>query len=199
MIILATGNSGKIAELSDLLSPYQCIPQSQLGISDIPETGVTFVENALLKARHASNIAKSPALADDSGLVVEALGGEPGLYSARYATLHNPELSNVDCLLSRMQGIPLEKRQAYFYCVVVWMRHADDPAPVIATGRWHGLIATEATGTGGFGYDPIFYLPDYQCTVAQLAKDVKNKLSHRAIALAQLREALDDDTLKAHC
>lgn len=191
MMILATANAGKVEEFTALLCPTVCIPQSQLGIISREESGLSFVENALLKARHASMLAQSPALADDSGLVVEALGGEPGIYSSRYALFHASTDSNIQYLLKRMQHLPFEARRAYFYCVLVWMRHANDPAPLIATGQWHGLIAEAPAGTSGFGYDPIFYVPDYQCTAAQLDSAIKNTISHRAMALAQLREVLN--------
>jgi XTP/dITP diphosphohydrolase len=186
-LILATNNHGKIKELCELLTPIHCIPQAKLGIEDIEETGLTFVENALLKARHACASAQKPALADDSGLVVPSLNGEPGIYSARYSEPGATVAKNNDLLLKNMKHLPQDQRQAYFYCAIVLMRHAEDPTPLIATGLFHGVIHTEEVGTGGLGYDPIFFLPEYQCTVAQLPDTIKNNISHRAQAINQLR------------
>lgn len=185
-IILATSNTGKIKELQALLAPIHCIPQHLLGIHDAEETGLSFIENAILKARHASRLTNKPALADDSGLVVAALGGKPGIYSARFAGQQATSQENIVLLLKQMAAIPLGKRQAYFYCAIAIVQHADDPMPVIATGKLAGEITQETVGTEGFGYDPVFYLPDYHCTAAQLPTNIKNKISHRAQALAQL-------------
>lgn len=186
-IILATSNAGKIKELQHLLAPVQCIAQNTLGISNAEETGLSFIENAIIKARHASLIAGMPSLADDSGLVVPALNGEPGIYSARYAGIDATDRGNIDLLLENMSHLHSEQRLAYFYCAIALVQHATDPTPIIATGMFHGSISTTATGEGGFGYDPVFYLKEYQCTAAQLPVNIKNTISHRAKALSQLR------------
>ncbi|KTD71278.1 RdgB/HAM1 family non-canonical purine NTP pyrophosphatase [Legionella tucsonensis] len=189
-IILATSNSGKIKELRDLLAPIECIPQTHLGISDAIENGLSFIENALIKARHASLQAGKPALADDSGLVVPALNGEPGIYSARYAGSNATDAENIHLLLEKMAHLPPIRREVWFYCAIALVQHAEDPMPVIATGRCKGIIHTMPVGEGGFGYDPIFYIPDFQCTVAQLPAKIKNNISHRAQALKQLRDLI---------
>ncbi|WP_031562957.1 RdgB/HAM1 family non-canonical purine NTP pyrophosphatase [Legionella wadsworthii] len=189
-IILATSNAGKIKELSDLLAPIECIPQSGLGISDAEENGYSFIENALIKARHASLHSKRPALADDSGLVVPALNGEPGIYSARYAGKNATDAENIQLLLEKMSGVPYDQREAWFYCAIALVKHATDPMPIIATGMCHGIIHSQSLGEGGFGYDPIFYIPEFECTVAQLPAKIKNNISHRAQALKQLRDLI---------
>lgn len=191
-IILATGNKGKIAELEAILSPIQCIPQSSLSISDAEETGSSFVENALIKARHACRIGNKPALADDSGLVVPALNGEPGIYSARYSGAHANDEKNIDRLLSRLEDYQGEKRKAFFYCAIALLRFADDPTPLIATGQLWGEISLTRRGAHGFGYDPVFYLKEYDCTLAEISANVKNTISHRARALMVLKEKLTD-------
>ena len=191
-IILATSNQGKIKELNDLLSPIICIAQGSLGIEDAVENGLSFIENALIKARHASFHAKSPALADDSGLVVPALQGAPGIYSARYANINASDKENMALLLKNMAHLQGVDRKAYFYCAVALVRHEQDPTPLIATGIIHGTIHRKAIGTGGFGYDPIFYLDDFQCTAAQLPVIIKNTISHRAQALNQLRALIQN-------
>ena len=192
-IILATSNAGKIKELRALLSPILCTPQQDLAISDAEETGLSFIENALIKARHASFIAQKPALADDSGLVVPILNGEPGIYSARYAGILANDKKNMDLLLQKMASIPSNQRQAYFYCAIALVQHAKDPTPIIATGLFHGSISTSIAGDEGFGYDPIFYLSEYQCTAAQLPATIKNTISHRAKALSQLRALIQNE------
>lgn len=189
-IILATNNQGKIAEFQAILSPIRCLSQSQFDIEPAEETGLSFVENALLKARHVSQKTNKPALADDSGLVVHALGGKPGIYSARYAGVGANDADNIALLLEELKDTPLAERQAFFYCALVLVQHANDPIPIIACGQLEGVIATERSGEYGFGYDPIFYLPSQGCTAAQLPPEVKNTLSHRARALAQLRQKL---------
>lgn len=189
-IILATSNSGKIRELSELLTPIHCISQSTLGISSADETGLSFIENAILKARHASSIAKKPALADDSGLVVPALNGDPGIFSARYAGIEASDAENIQFLLKNMAHLHQEQRQAYFYCAIALVQHANDPTPVISTGMFHGIIHDRTSGSGGFGYDPVFYIKEYQCTAADLPATIKNTISHRAKALNQLRELI---------
>lgn len=187
-LILATSNAGKIQELSALLAPIHCIPQAQLGIEPTEENQLSFVENALLKARHASKLSQQPALADDSGLVVPALNGEPGIFSARYAGVNARDEDNIAQLLKNLKAIPDTQWQAYFYCVIVIMQHPQDPTPIIASGRIDGMITTQSKGSNGFGYDPIFYLPALQCTMAEVSTATKNTISHRAIALHELKK-----------
>lgn len=191
-IILATSNPGKIKELEQLLTPAECIPQTALGISSAEETGLSFIENAIIKARHVSTLANKPALADDSGLVVPALNGEPGIYSARYAGIKANDEDNIQQLLRNMSGLPQEQRAAYFYCAIALIQHAKDPTPLIATGVFHGVIRMKSSGTNGFGYDPVFYVNEYQCTAAELPAKIKNRISHRAKALSKLRAILPD-------
>jgi XTP/dITP diphosphohydrolase len=191
-LVLASGNRGKLAEFDALLaeSGFEVVTQGSLGVVDIEETGTTFVENALLKARHAARITRLPALADDSGLCVEHLDGAPGLYSARYAGGHGDAHANRAKLLRALEGVPAERRAAFFICVLVLLRHADDPAPLIAEGRWHGRVLEVERGDGGFGYDPLF-LPDGQAgSAAELDPELKNRLSHRGQALARLHAQL---------
>ena len=184
--VLATSNRGKVAELTALLASagvaLRVTAQSELGVSSPPETGTTFIENALLKARHATRITGLPAIADDSGLVVPALGGAPGVRSARFAGEHASDPANVAKLLSELAARALD-RSARFHCVLVSLEHADDPAPVLAAGSWAGRIAHAPKGARGFGYDPVFFIPDLQCTAAELTAEEKNRLSHRAAAL----------------
>ena len=189
-LLIASSNTGKLAELTAMLSPITCIPQSMFNIESIPEDKISFVENALLKARHASTQSQMPALADDSGLVVPTLHGEPGIFSARYAGEHASDHDNIALLLKKLKGIPTTQRQAYFYCVIVIVRHPLDPTPMIACGQVAGQITDSPQGEQGFGYDPVFYLPSHQCTMAQLTSTVKNTISHRANALNQLRQQL---------
>ena len=191
-LVLASSNPGKLAEFNDLLrdSGLQVEPQSAFNVPDAEETGLTFVENALLKARHASRISGLPALADDSGLCVTHLRGAPGLYSARYSGAHGDNAANNARLLREMEGVPTDQRGAFFLSVLVLLQHADDPAPLIAEGRWHGRVLTELRGAHGFGYDPLF-LPDGEnASAAELAPGLKNRISHRGRALAQLRSQL---------
>ncbi|PJK06909.1 non-canonical purine NTP pyrophosphatase, RdgB/HAM1 family [Lysobacteraceae bacterium NML120232] len=191
-LILASHNSGKLAELQALLAPlgFDLIPQNALGIDEPEETGLSFVENAILKARHAARISGLPALADDSGLCVDALGGAPGLYSARYAGAHGDHAANIDKLLEALQNQPEAGRSARFVCVLALLRHAEDPQPLIAEGLWEGRILHRRAGTGGFGYDPVFFVPEYDMSAAELAPEEKNRISHRARALALLREKI---------
>jgi len=184
-IILATGNPGKIKEFQALLPSKNCISQRDLGICDADETGLTFIENALLKARHASRISNMPAIADDSGLVVPVLHGQPGIYSSRFAGEHATDQDNIKHLLELLQTqtTPVD---AFFYCAIVFIQHADDPTPLFGTGRLNGHIVSSPKGTHGFGYDPIFYLSEYDCTLAELPAATKNTLSHRARALQAL-------------
>lgn len=187
-IVLATNNQGKVNELQNLLANagFDIVAQSQFNLPDADETGLTFVENAIIKARYAAKLTGLPAIADDSGLVVEALNGEPGIYSARYAGEHGNDESNNQKLLQALQPIPQEKRSAYFYCALVFMRHENDPTPIICLGKWNGLILNELKGKGGFGYDPLFYVPELNCTAAELTKEHKSQISHRGQALKQL-------------
>jgi len=190
-LVLASGNAGKLAELRTLLGgEFELHAQSEFGVEDIDETGLTFIENALLKARHAARITGLPALADDSGLCVDALGGAPGLYSARYAGTHGDAAANIAKLLRELDGLPEDRRGAHFHAVVVLLRHADDPQPLVAEGSWHGRILTAPRGDGGFGYDPVFLDPESGRSAAELDPALKHRISHRGRALARLREAL---------
>ena len=193
-IVLASGNRGKLAEFNQLLadSGLDVVAQGELGVADIEETGLTFVENALLKARHASRVTGLPALADDSGLCVDALRGAPGLYSARYAGTHGDNTANNARLLRDLDGVPAGQRRAIFICVLVLLRHADDPAPLVAEGRWHGRVLDAPRGDGGFGYDPLFLPDGHTLGAAELDKALKNRISHRGQALAQLHARLVD-------
>lgn len=191
-LVLASHNPGKLAELRDLLADagMELVAQAELGVEEVEETATTFVENALLKARHAAAATGLPALADDSGLCVDALGGAPGLYSARYAGVHGDAGANIDKLLAALQGEPATRRGAHFHSVIVLLRHAGDPQPVIAEGVWPGLILEQRRGEGGFGYDPVFFDPEHGCSAAELPPALKNRISHRGRALAVLRERL---------
>jgi XTP/dITP diphosphohydrolase len=189
-LVIASNNPGKLREFQHMLSPLgiEVLTQAQLGISEAEEPHCTFVENALAKARHVSRESGLPALADDSGICVEALGGAPGVLSARYAGEPKSDRRNNDKLLQTMQG--MTDRRAHYYCVLVLVRHADDPQPIIAEGEWHGEIAQEERGDGGFGYDPMFWLPDQGRMSAELSHDEKAQLSHRAKALKALLQRL---------
>lgn len=191
-IVLASGNAGKLKELQALLADQglSLVSQAELGLQEAEETGLTFVENAILKARFASQQSGLPALADDSGLAVDALGGAPGIYSARYSGEGATDQRNIDLLLERMRDVPEADRGAQFHCVLVLLRHAYDPVPLICHGVWHGKILTEARGDGGFGYDPIFWVPELNCAAAELSKAQKNSISHRGQALRQLLQQL---------
>ena len=189
--VLASGNTGKLAELRALLGDgFDLHAQSEFGIEDAAETGLSFVENAILKARHAARACSLPALADDSGLCVDALHGAPGLYSARYAGAQGDSQANIDKLLAELRHLDDAQRSARFVCVLALVRHADDPLPLLAQGVWEGRILHTSTGTHGFGYDPVFFSPQHGCSAAELAADVKNRDSHRGLALAHLREQL---------
>jgi XTP/dITP diphosphohydrolase len=191
-LVLATSNRGKLAELQPLLGDagFELVTQGELGVEDAVEDGLTFVENALIKARHACRATGLPALGDDSGLVVDALNGAPGLYSARYAGEHGNAGANIAKLLHEMRGFSGERRRAHFYCVLVLLRHADDPQPLIVEGAWHGHVLEAPRGDGGFGYDPVFLDPERGLSAAQIEAATKNRISHRGIALARLRERL---------
>jgi XTP/dITP diphosphohydrolase len=193
--VVASSNRGKLAEFRDLLDGYEFIAQGELGVADIEETGLTFVENALLKARHAARATGLPALADDSGLCVDALDGAPGLYSARYAGAHGNAQANIAKLLDALRDVPRERRTAHFIAVIVLLRHAEDPQPIIAEGRWSGLILDAPRGNGGFGYDPVFLDPENNLAAAEFEPAIKNRLSHRGRALAVLRQKLADTQL----
>ena len=187
-IVLASGNQGKIKEIQQILAGHCIVPQTQLAISEVEETGTTFVENALIKARHAARHCRLPAIADDSGLAVDALNGAPGVISARYAGPNADDRQNLQKLLTEMAGVPDAQRTARFICVMVFMLHADDPFPLIAKGVWEGRILFEPVGENGFGYDPVFWVPEYCCSSAELPAEIKNRLSHRGQALKQLTE-----------
>lgn len=187
-IVLATNNQGKVKELASLLanSGFDIVSQREFAVPDAEETGLTFIENAIIKARHASALTQLPAIADDSGIAVDYLGGQPGIYSARYAGHHGSDAENNHKLLAALAGVPTEQRQAQFHCALVYLRHAEDPVPIICHGIWHGVILTAPHGDGGFGYDPLFYIPELDCTSADLSREQKNQLSHRGQALKQL-------------
>lgn len=191
-VVLATGNPGKVRELADLLADFglNVVAQTDLGVGSVEETGLTFIENAILKARHAAQVTGLPAIADDSGLAVDALGGAPGIYSARYAGLEASDQQNLEKLLVTLKDVPEGKRQAQFHCVLVYLRHAADPTPLVCHGSWAGEIIRAPAGAGGFGYDPIFYVPALGKTAAELSKAEKIAVSHRGQALALLLEAM---------
>ena len=191
-IVLASRNPGKVREINQVLAGLNVIvrPQGDFNVIDAEETGLTFVENAILKARNAAQHTGLPAIADDSGLEVDALAGAPGIYSARYAGAGATDLENLEKLLDALADVPEENRSARFQCLMVYMRHADDPTPLICQGSWEGRILTAACGSNGFGYDPVFYVPTHNCASAELAADIKNSLSHRGQALRQLVAAL---------
>lgn len=197
-IVLASSNVGKLKELQSLLAalPVTIIAQSELGVDDADETGLTFIENAIIKARHASAITGLPAIADDSGLAVDALAGAPGIYSARYAELPTDikglarDVANNTKLLAALRDIPDAQRGAQFHCVLVFLRHAADPTPLVCHGQWHGSILHAAAGAGGFGYDPLFLVPEHRRSSAELSATEKNRISHRAQASQLLLAAL---------
>ena len=193
-LVLASGNAGKLAELAQLLGDRGLTlrAQSEFGVEDVEETGLTFVENALLKARNAARATGLPALGDDSGLCVDALGGAPGLYSARYAGPGGDAARNIERLLRELDGVPDEARGASFHCCIVLLRHATDPRPLVVEGRWHGRVLHAPQGDGGFGYDPVFLDPASGLTAAELPATRKNAVSHRGLALATLRERLHE-------
>lgn len=187
-IVLASGNRKKVAELTQLLAQFQLqvIPQTDLNVEDVPETGTTFVENAIIKARHAAEVTGLPAIADDSGIEVDYLDGQPGIYSARFSGKHGDDQANNDLLLEKLQGVPSEERSARYQCVLVFMKHAKDPTPLICQGSWEGNIMTEEVGDGGFGYDPLFWCEEHQSSAAQLQPEQKAAISHRGKALNEL-------------
>jgi len=191
-IVLATGNLGKVKEMSEILAPFdlQIIPQSEFAVPEADETGLTFVENAIIKARNAAAHTGLAAIADDSGLEVDVLKGAPGIYSSRFAGDDAASQDNLIKLMADMKDVPEEKRTARFQCLMVYMEHENDPTPLICQGTWEGRLLFEQRGENGFGYDPVFYVPTHDCTSAELSKEVKNQLSHRGQALRQLAEAM---------
>ncbi|MCU7817027.1 MAG: RdgB/HAM1 family non-canonical purine NTP pyrophosphatase [Candidatus Thiodiazotropha sp. (ex Lucinoma kastoroae)] len=191
-IVLASNNAGKVREINQLLASEQITvaPQKDFNIPDAIEDGLSFVENAIKKARHAASLSGLPAIADDSGIEVDALSGAPGIYSARFAGPGASDQANLQKLLEYLKDVPDVKRSARFQCLLVYMRHAEDPTPIICQGTWEGQILFEAQGDNGFGYDPIFYVPTHNCSSAALAAEVKNSLSHRGLALRKLLQAL---------
>lgn len=191
-VVLASGNKGKLAELSAMLEPlgFDVKPQSDFNVEDAEETGLSFIENAILKARHAAKATGMAALADDSGIAVPALGGAPGIYSARYAGEHGNDGGNIDLLLKNLDGE--SDRAAFFYCAIAYVTHAEDPTPLIATGAWHGEILQARQGEGGFGYDPVFFDPELQKSAAELSREDKAARSHRGQALRALVSQLNE-------
>lgn len=191
-IVLATHNQGKVNELHDLLfdQGYAVVSQRDYDAPEADETGLTFIENALIKARHAAAFTGLPAMSDDSGLAVMALNGSPGIYSARYAGENANDQNNNEKLLQTLTDVPANKRQAYFYCALVYLRHENDPTPIVCEGKWNGIILTNPQGKNGFGYDPLFYIPELGCTAAELTREQKSRFSHRGQALQLMIKAL---------
>ena len=191
-IVIASGNKGKLQEINRIINPlgYTGVAQKKLQVTEPEETGLTFVENALIKARNAAKITGRPALADDSGLEVDALKGQPGIYSSRYAGINASDNDNVIKLLSELSDISEPHRTARFQCVIVYLRHAEDPTPLICQGTWEGRITPQAHGNNGFGYDPVFFVPTDNRVAAELTAERKNKVSHRGKALMQLMSQL---------
>jgi XTP/dITP diphosphohydrolase len=191
-IVLASGNKGKVREINQILAglALEVVPQTEFDVPEIEETGLTFVENAILKARNAAQHTGLPAIADDSGLEVDALKGAPGIYSARYAGEDASDEQNLVKLLNTLEGVPEAQRSARFQCLMVYMDHELDPTPIICQGTWEGRITMAAQGENGFGYDPVFYVPSHDCTSAELSAEEKNRLSHRGQALQLLLQAL---------
>lgn len=194
IIVIASNNPGKIRELSALMQNMNVDlhPQSDFDVPEVEETGLTFIENAILKARNAAKYSQHPAIADDSGIEIDYLNGAPGIYSARYSGPNATEEDNNRKLLEDLAGVPEAQRTARYWSSIVYMRHELDPSPVIAEGVWEGRILTEPRGEGGFGYDPLFYLPDYDCTSAELKAAEKNRISHRGMALQKLISKLTE-------
>ncbi len=190
-LVLASSNAGKVREFGEILGSYglTVVPQSEFNVTDADETGLSFIENAILKARHAAQHTGHAAMADDSGLEVDALNGAPGIYSARYAgdSSSKRDQANIDKLLQALQDVPEAKRTARFRCVIAVLRHATDPMPLICQGTWEGRILFAPAGENGFGYDPVFYVPTHQCSAAELSSDIKHQLSHRGQALRMLQ------------
>jgi len=191
-IVLASGNRGKLKEFSEIFAPLQIdvMPQSDFAVQDAEETGLSFVENAIIKARHAARVTGLPALSDDSGLEVDVLNGAPGIYSARYAGAGCGDDENNRKLLQALEQVPAEQRSARFQCVLVFMRHAEDPTPLICQGNWEGMILDAPRGHNGFGYDPLFFVPELNCASAELSSEQKQKYSHRGKAVRQFIEQI---------
>ncbi len=191
-VVVATGNKGKLSEIRALLDSAQfvLVPQTDFDFPEAIEDGLSFIENALIKARHAARQTGLPAIADDSGLEVDALNGQPGIYSARYAGVDASDADNTEKLLADLKGTPEAQRQARFRCSMVYLKHAEDPSPLIAEGSWEGRILRAPSGENGFGYDPVFFVPEKNCTSAELPPEIKNQLSHRGKALRKLVEKL---------
>ena len=196
-IVIASSNKGKIKEFQSYFDSFGriLIPQKEMGVSDIEETGKTYVENSILKARHASKVTGLPALADDSGLSVEYLDGQPGIYSARFSGPGSNDKKNRDLLLRKLEGVPFEERHASYHAVITLLHHHDDPTPYIAHGIWHGIIAKEEKGEFGFGYDSLFIVPDLRCHAAELDVETKQNYSHRGIALRKLTKYLSTNKI----
>jgi XTP/dITP diphosphohydrolase len=191
-VVLASNNPGKLREMAQILADLdiEVVPQSEFGVGEVEETGLTFVENALIKARHAAEVTGLPAIADDSGIEVDALNGRPGIYSARYAGPGASDAANNAKLLRELEGVPEARRTARYQAVLVYLRHAADPTPILCTGTWEGRILTAPRGEHGFGYDPLFWVPTHGCASAELDPAEKNRISHRAQALACLKAEL---------
>ncbi len=191
-IVLASNNAGKLREFNRILvgQPVEVVPQAEFGFAEVEETGLSFVENAILKARNAAQHTGLPAIADDSGIEVDALNGAPGIYSARFAGVGASDQQNLEKLLLDMKDVSDQERTARFQCLLVYMRHANDPTPQIFQGTWEGSILHQPQGENGFGYDPIFLVPEYQCSSAELASEVKNRISHRGQAMQKLLAGL---------
>lgn len=198
-LVLASNNAGKVKEFQALLAEvgFSVKPQAEFKLDSIEETGLSFVENAILKARHAAAATGLPALADDSGIEVDALNGAPGIYSARFAGIDASDADNNERLLAQLHQVPQTLRTARYQCVLVYMRHSADPTPLVCQASWEGQILTAPRGEGGFGYDPLFWLPEHQCTAAELNKDTKNQISHRGQAMRLLLQALQSQALPA--
>ena len=196
-IVIASSNKGKVKEFQSYFDSFGLIliPQEEMGVSDIEETGKTYVENSILKARHASKVTGLPAIADDSGLSVEYLDGQPGIYSARFSGPGSDDKKNRDLLLKKLEGVPFEERHASYHAVITLLHHHDDPTPYIAHGIWHGIIAKEEKGEFGFGYDSLFIVPDLRCHAAELDVETKQNYSHRGIALRKLTKYLSTNKI----
>jgi XTP/dITP diphosphohydrolase len=191
-IVLASNNAGKVREINQLLASehIQVVPQKEFDIPDAVEDGLSFVENAIKKARHAAALSGLPAIADDSGIEVDALNGAPGIYSARFAGVGASDQENLEKLLEMVKDVPDESRTARFQCLMVYMRHSEDPTPIICQGTWEGRLLHQPQGENGFGYDPIFFVPTHSCSSAELPPEVKNSISHRGQALQKILQAL---------
>lgn len=194
-IVLASNNAGKVREISELLAGarIRVVPQADFGVPEVEETGLSFVENAILKARNAAQHSGLPAIADDSGIEVDALHGAPGIHSARYAGPEASDVENLTKLLRALESVPELGRGARFQCILVYLRHAEDPSPLISQGTWEGRILETPRGANGFGYDPVFYVPSHGCSAAQLDLKIKNDLSHRGQAMRRMRQLLEGD------